>query len=769
MASPSNPIVIDSASSPPPVVAASLPAAAAAPTNRFDSVWDHFERGEKHNTCTYRSCKALIKVQTDHSTSNMLGHLRNVHGLKLRRPQPVQLATPAIAAPRSVLNYFRVSPSSSSSSSSRPPPTAAQKRQWTGELLQLVVEMNVSFRAVTECAVLRQFMRRELQWEMPSRTALRRLLPLHYAGLMANLRTQLRDVDSISITTDSTFLTRHQVPYICITGHWIDSRWELHHTVLAVFLAEQGENGAFIATRLREVLEGQLGLSEKLHCVVTDEGKNFLSAVTILKQMEVLRESLRCACHRIQLTVKSAMAHQDCRELMNMVNKCQTITLQFKNGWMSRKRDILRKYQEVYLQELRGEAEALRKEISEHKTRQREADLAEREKLIEDAEAARAMEESQWRDQLEERAAVNKEVSELSLTAAASSADEGSDSDDDDGEANLAGEEKFDLDALADRQLAIKDVITHICQKKALVQAAATRWMTHVAVVERTLMWRSALRRALEDISADSSFRKKRSSNPEVDLAALRISDDEAIVLEQFHGIGKSCRKTLLALEADNSPTIGSLLYHHSRLLNFLLRAANAQSLDSRIQRFCQLAAANCSIKFTSQFDQPALIGAVLDPRFRRLSFLSAAESGKCKDALARVFEALVREDRDDAPLIVEQSSKRRRKGDDDNNFNFNMDEDSPSKFAAANELQRYLALPDESKNDSALEWWKEHAKAYPQLARLARRYLAIPASSASSERFFSRLKLTATAARQNLKPETLCMLLFVGAHYSRI
>ena len=119
------------------------------------------------------------------------------------------------------------------------------------------------------------------------------------------------------------------------------------------------------------------------------EGKNFLSAVTLLKQMEVLRESLRCACHRIQLTVKSAMAHADCRELMNMVNKCQTITLQFKNGWMSRKRDVLRKYQEVYLQELRGEAEALRKEIAEHKTRQRDAELADREKLIEDAEAER--------------------------------------------------------------------------------------------------------------------------------------------------------------------------------------------------------------------------------------------------------------------------------------------------------------------------------------------------------------------------------------------
>ena len=40
------------------------------------------------------------------------------------------------------------------------------------------------------------------------------------------------------------------------------------------------------------------------------------------------------------------------------------------------------------------------------------------------------------------------------------------------------------------------------------------------------------------------------------------------------------------------------------------------------------------------------------------------------------------------------------------------------------------------------LEWWKMHNTQLPTIAKLARKYLAIPASSAPSERVFSRAKL---------------------------
>ena len=60
------------------------------------------------------------------------------------------------------------------------------------------------------------------------------------------------------------------------------------------------------------------------------------------------------------------------------------------------------------------------------------------------------------------------------------------------------------------------------------------------------------------------------------------------------------------------------------------------------------------------------------------------------------------------------------------------------------------------------LAWWKMHHGQIPTIAKLARKYLAIPASSAPSERGFSRAKLIQQRQRWNLLPQRLeaCVML---------
>jgi len=60
------------------------------------------------------------------------------------------------------------------------------------------------------------------------------------------------------------------------------------------------------------------------------------------------------------------------------------------------------------------------------------------------------------------------------------------------------------------------------------------------------------------------------------------------------------------------------------------------------------------------------------------------------------------------------------------------------------------------------LMWWKLHAMRFPYLSRLARRYLAMPATSASVERLFSVAGQVVTAKRARLDPSTVTLLVFL-------
>ena len=57
-------------------------------------------------------------------------------------------------------------------------------------------------------------------------------------------------------------------------------------------------------------------------------------------------------------------------------------------------------------------------------------------------------------------------------------------------------------------------------------------------------------------------------------------------------------------------------------------------------------------------------------------------------------------------------------------------------------ELKCYLQEPLTNwRVNNAMEWWSDHEVKFPHVALMAQKYLAIPASSAPSERVFSQLK----------------------------
>ena len=85
-----------------------------------------------------------------------------------------------------------------------------------------------------------------------------------------------------------------------------------------------------------------------------------------------------------------------------------------------------------------------------------------------------------------------------------------------------------------------------------------------------------------------------------------------------------------------------------------------------------------------------------------------------------------------------------------------------------SDELDAYFGLPQAQHVDKSgeefdvLEWWKKHADVFPNLSKMARQYLAMPASSAGVERLFSAAGRMHSSFRKNTKEDTLEMQLVV-------
>ncbi|RXN30789.1 zinc finger BED domain-containing 1-like protein [Labeo rohita] len=78
-------------------------------------------------------------------------------------------------------------------------------------------------------------------------------------------------------------------------------------------------------------------------------------------------------------------------------------------------------------------------------------------------------------------------------------------------------------------------------------------------------------------------------------------------------------------------------------------------------------------------------------------------------------------------------------------------------------ELKSYLQTMQVDGETDPLDWWRLHQANFPRVARLAQKYLCIPATSAPSERAFSFGGNIVTCHRSLLKPETVDKLVFLA------
>ena len=87
---------------------------------------------------------------------------------------------------------------------------------------------------------------------------------------------------------------------------------------------------------------------------------------------------------------------------------------------------------------------------------------------------------------------------------------------------------------------------------------------------------------------------------------------------------------------------------------------------------------------------------------------------------------------------------------------------DYEDDYHTIDEVEMYQMCPQLRLQDDPFIFWRNYALTYPNLYKLARKYLSIPGSTVPSERVFSTSGYIADLLRSRLTPEHVEMLVFL-------
>ena len=201
------------------------------------------------------------------------------------------------------------------------------------------------------------------------------------------------------------------------------------------------------------------------------------------------------------------------------------------------------------------------------------------------------------------------------------------------------------------------------------------------------------------------------------------------------------------------------------------VRTMNREMLRSLEQRFCDI-----------EENQHLLLASLLDPRFKDRFFNGPEQRQKAKEMLLEELEKVsandnavieVQDSGEEADTLTEPASKRVNRETTElwKSFQEIIEESGSQVDSGATNISslvdQYLGEPlIEFHRSNCFSWWKENKPRFPQLAKLARIYLAAPPTSVPSERVFSGASNIYDEKRNRLNPEKAEVLLFIQNNF---
>lgn len=309
-----------------------------------------------------------------------------------------------------------------------------------------------------------------------------------------------------------------------------------------------------------------------------------------------------------------------------------------------------------------------------------------------------------------------------------------------------------------------------------LIPDASTRWNSTYYMTSRLLEQRWPVTATLSDSELTTQGKKY-----------LDLESEQWSLLEELEQALRPFECASTYLSGEPYVTVSAL----PPLVKGLLRSTQNTAFDTTPVQAFQAAAAQematrwkMDISFTGDAANTSVIAAALDPRFRKLKFLSPKEG---LEVQLKVQELALQRKRSETDQVDQQHANLAQNaatdiseknvslldsllGSDSDTSNSEEDngdgEDSISQMVR-NEMLMYFGEQSLGKTESPLKWWKANEARFPTLAMVAKSFLCVPVTSIPSERLFSAAGNIVTKTRASLSAEHVDMLTFL--HYNTV
>ncbi|XP_075302317.1 E3 SUMO-protein ligase ZBED1-like [Opisthocomus hoazin] len=331
----------------------------------------------------------------------------------------------------------------------------------------------------------------------------------------------------------------------------------------------------------------------------------------------------------------------------------------------------------------------------------------------------------------------------------------------------------FQQDARASRSLNSKlEAINK--SKLKLVMDAGSRWITTVEMCESLLDLKWAIMSVLEE-------------QPKGAAAVRNLADHQWKLLQDLVPIMRTIRIATSFLREEQNASVSSLM----PCVHGIVAAIGQQAEEAGT--VIKTVVGNIRAELTRRWglaedekvlENPAVIASFLDPRFKEMRFLSPGLRSALHERVKAMLSQVFSHQCPPAARPWVPGSDYKAEGGEAGSpppahkagslsaapqsvYDILLGKDPAESMPEIHQqLENYIVEPLCKRSTDPLDWWKNNERRFPAVARLSRRYLAVPATAVPPEQAFAAGESALEQRRAVLAPENLDQILFLHQNF---